>query len=124
MGVQFALAKVMCVDDAVFMRNKASRLLIGRGYEVTEAANGLDAVHKYESEKPDVVLMDITMPVMNGIEAVKAIKEKDPDARIVMVTALSQKSMVLEAIQAGARDFITKPYDPEKLLETVQKLCS
>ncbi len=114
----------MCVDDAIFMRNKASKLLTSNGYLVTEAANGLDAVEKYAIERPDVVLMDITMPVMSGIDAVKAIKEKDPDARIVMVTALSQKSMVLEAIRAGARDFVAKPYDSDKLLEAVKNQCA
>lgn len=118
------MVKVMCVDDAIFMRNKASKLLISNGYSVTEAANGLDAVEKYAAERPDVVLMDITMPVMSGIDAVKAIREKDPDARIVMVTALTQKSMVLEAIRAGARDFVAKPYDSDKLLEAVRKQCA
>ena len=117
------VAKVLCVDDALFMRTKAIRLLASHGYEVLEAVDGADAVDKYFQEKPDVVLMDITMPVLGGIDAVKAIRERDPEAKIVMVTALSQRSMVLEAIRAGARDFVMKPYDPIKLLDAVRKQC-
>jgi len=118
-----AVAKVLCVDDALFMRTKAARLLAGQGYEIYEAVNGADAVDKYFDVKPDVVLMDITMPVMGGIEAVKAIREKDPEAKVIMVTAISQRSMVLEAIRAGARDFVIKPFEPDKLLEAVRKQC-
>ncbi len=118
------MAKVLYVDDAVFMRTKAARLLSEHGHTVIEASNGRDAIGQYEANRPDVVLMDITMPVMSGIDAVKAIKERDPNARIVMVTALNQRSMVLQAIRAGARDFIVKPYEPEKLLEAVKKQCA
>lgn len=118
-----AVAKVLCVDDALFMRTKAARFLAGQGYEIYEAVNGADAVDKYFDVKPDVVLMDITMPVMGGIEAVKAIREKDPEAKVIMVTAISQRSMVLEAIRAGARDFVIKPFEPDKLLEAVRKQC-
>ena len=93
------------------------------GYEVIEASNGEEAVKRYFEEKPDVVLMDITMPVLDGIEALKQMKAGDPNARVVMVTALGQKSMVLEAIKAGAKDFLVKPFDPDRLLEAVKKQC-
>ena len=117
------MPKVLVVDDAMFMRTKTSRILAEQGYEVVEASNGEEAIQKYVEEKPQVVLMDITMPVLDGIGALKGIKEKDPDARGIMVTALGQKSMVLEAIRAGARDFIVKPFQPEKLIEAVRKQC-
>lgn len=118
-----ALPKVLVVDDALFMRTKSSRLLAEAGYEVVEASNGAEAVDKYSLEEPDVVLMDVTMPLMSGIEALKAIKGLDPDARVIMVTALGQRNMVLESIRAGARDFVVKPYEPEQLLEAVKKQC-
>lgn len=113
----------MIVDDAMFMRNKVARLLRSGGYAVCEACNGAEAVKSYFEEKPDAVLMDITMPVMTGIEAAKIIKGRDPDAKIIMVTALGQKSMIIEAIRAGARDFVVKPFDSEKLIEAVRKQC-
>jgi two-component system chemotaxis response regulator CheY len=117
------LAKILVVDDAMFMRNKTSRLLSENGYQVVEASNGEEAVKRHIEEKPDVVLMDITMPVLDGIEALKQIKENDPNVKVVMVTALGQKSMVLEALKAGARDFIVKPFQPDRLLEAVKKQC-
>ncbi|HON87000.1 MAG: response regulator [Firmicutes bacterium] len=117
------MAKILVVDDAMFMRNKTSRLLAENGYEVVEASNGEEAVKRYLQENPDLVLMDITMPVLDGIESLKQMKEHDPHAKVVMVTALGQKSMVLEAIKAGARDFIVKPFQSDKLLEAVRKQC-
>jgi two-component system chemotaxis response regulator CheY len=117
------LAKVLIVDDAIFMRTKASRLLTQEGYEVVEAADGAEAVEKYRAEKPDLVLMDITMPVLNGIGSLKAIKAIDPEAKVIMVTALGQRSMVLESIRAGARDFVMKPFQADKLIEAVRKQC-
>lgn len=116
------MAKILIVDDAAFMRMRLSKLLTENGYEVVEAEHGQDGVEKYEKEKPDLVLMDITMPVMDGITAVKEIKARDPDAVIVMCSAIGQRSMVLEAVKAGAKDFIVKPYDPEKILATVKRL--
>ena len=110
-------------DDAMFMRTKASRLLSQEGYEVIEACNGAEAVEVYKKERPDLVLMDITMPVMDGIEAVKGIRAHDGDAKVIMVTALGQRSMVLEAIRAGAKDFVVKPFQAEKLVEAVRRLC-
>jgi len=117
------VAKVLVVDDAMFMRTKASRLLTQEGYQVVEAADGAEAVRKYKAERPDLVLMDITMPVMGGIESLKAIKAEDEAARVIVVTALGQRSMVLEAIRAGAKDFVVKPFQPEKLMEAVRKQC-
>lgn len=117
------MAKVLVVDDAMFMRTKASRLLSGEGYSVVEAANGAEAVEAYKTEQPDLVLMDITMPVLDGIGALKAIKAIDENAKVIMVTALGQRSMVLEAIRAGAKDFVVKPFQPEKLMEAVRKQC-
>lgn len=117
------VAKVLIVDDAVFMRTKASRLLSGEGFEVVEAGNGAEAVEEFKAERPDLVLMDITMPVLDGITALKAIRALDESAKVIMVTALGQRSMVLEAIRAGAKDFVVKPFQAEKLLEAVKKQC-
>lgn len=117
------MPKVLVADDAMFMRNRTSKLLTADGYEVIEACNGEEAVKMYFEHKPDVVLLDITMPVLDGLEALKQIRARDPDAKVVMVTAMGQKSMVLEAIKAGAKDFLVKPFDPDRLLEAVKKLC-
>lgn len=116
------MARILLVDDAAFMRMRCAKLLQENGYETMEAENGADGVTKYVSDKPDLVLMDITMPIMDGITAVKEIKAKDPEAKVVMVSALGQQSMVIEAIKAGAKDFIVKPFQPDKILSTVKKL--
>lgn len=115
------MAKILVVDDAAFMRMRLNKLLTENGYEVIEAENGKDGVEKYEKEKPDLVLMDITMPVMDGITAVEEIKKRDPNAIIVMCSALGQQNMVLAAVKAGAKDFIVKPYQPDKILSTVKR---
>ena len=115
--------KILITDDALFMRVTLKNLLTANGYEVVgEAVNGQDAVEKYAACKPDLVLMDITMPVMDGIMACRTIKESDPSAKVVMCTAMGQKNMVVEAIQAGAKDFIVKPFKPDRVLESIQKL--
>ena len=107
---------VLIVDDALFMRVAIGNMLKEFGYKVVgEASNGKDAIALYEQLQPDLVTMDITMPGMTGIEAVKAIIKKDPTARIVMITALGQQKKIKAAIQAGAKDFITKPFQPEQL---------
>ncbi len=116
------MAKILVVDDAIYVRSKSMKLLSESGYEVAEAANGAEAVNKYQEEKPDLVLMDITMPVMDGITAVKEIKKVDPSAKVVMCTALGQQSMVIEAIRAGAKDFLVKPYQPDRVLATVKRI--
>ena len=113
---------VLITDDAMFMRVTLRNMLVNNGYVVVgEAVNGQDAVEKYAACKPDVVLMDITMPIMDGILACRAIKESDPNAKIIMCTAMGQKNMVVEAIQAGAKDFIVKPFKPDRVLESIEK---
>ncbi len=118
-------ARVLVVDDAAFMRMMIKNILTSNGYEVVgEAENGAQAVEKYKELKPDLVTMDITMPEMDGIAAVKEIKKIDPNARIIMCSAMGQQSMVIEAIQAGAKDFIVKPFNPQRVLEAVEKALS
>lgn len=116
------MPKILLVDDAAFMRMRCAKLLKEHGYEVEEAENGHEAVHKYQNVHPDLVLMDITMPVMDGIAATRELRSLDPDAKVVMVTALGQQSMVIEAIKAGAKDFVVKPFQPDKILDTVRKM--
>lgn len=115
------MAKILLVDDAAFMRMRCAKLLVENGYEVGEAENGQEAVNKYASFQPDMVLMDITMPVMDGIAATREIKGIDPNAKVIMVSALGQQTMVIEAIKAGAKDFVVKPFEPDKILATVKK---
>ena len=115
--------RVLVVDDAAFMRMMVKDILSKNGYEVVgEAENGMKALEKYQELKPDLVTMDITMPEMDGISAVKEIKKVDPNAKIVMCSAMGQQAMVIEAIQAGARDFIVKPFQAERVLEAVKKV--
>lgn len=115
--------KILITDDALFMRVTLKNILVSNGYEVAgEATNGQEAVEKYASVKPDLVLMDITMPIMDGISACKAIKTNDPAANVIMCTAMGQKNMVIEAIQAGAKDFIVKPFQPDRVLDSIKKL--
>lgn len=115
--------KVLIVDDAAFMRMMIKDILNKNGYEVAgEAENGLKAVERYKELTPDLVLMDITMPEMNGIDAVKNIKAIDPGAKIVMCSAMGQQAMVIESIQAGAKDFIVKPFQADRVLEAVRKV--
>lgn len=115
------MAKVLIADDAMFMRSRLKTLLEGAGHEVVEACNGREAVAAYDASVPDIVLMDVTMPEMDGIEALREIRQKSPDARVIMCSALGQQSIVLEAVRAGARDFIVKPFRPEKVLEAVDR---
>ncbi len=115
--------RILIVDDAAFMRMMIKDILSKNGYEVVgEAENGLKAVEKYKELTPDLVLMDITMPEMSGIDAVKNIKALDPGAKIVMCSAMGQQAMVIESIQAGARDFIVKPFQADRVLEAVRKV--
>ncbi|WP_346354615.1 response regulator [Azotosporobacter soli] len=115
-------AKVLVVDDAAFMRMMIKDILSKNGYEIVgEAENGQKAVEKYQELKPDLTTMDITMPEMDGITAVKEIKKLDPAAKVIMCSAMGQQAMVIEAIQSGARDFIVKPFQPDRVLEAVRK---
>lgn len=117
------MAKVLIVDDAAFMRMMLKDILLKNGYEVAgEAQNGIKAVELYKSEKPDVVTMDITMPEMDGIQAVKEIRAIDASAKIIMCSAMGQQAMVMEAIKSGARDFVVKPFQPERVLESLKKV--
>ena len=114
---------ILVVDDAAFMRMMIKDILTKNGYTVAgEAENGVKAVEKYNEVKPDLVLMDITMPEMDGIEALRKIKEQDPSAVVVMCSAMGQQAMVIESIQAGAKDFIVKPFQPDRVLEAVSKV--
>lgn len=115
------MARILVVDDAAFMRMRLKNVLGEQGHEVIEAANGVEAVEIYERERPDLVLMDITMPEMDGITALRAIREKDPDAKVVICSALGQERTVIEAIKSGAKDFIVKPFQPERLVEAVKR---
>ena len=113
---------VVC-DDAAFMRMMIKDILSKNGYNIVgEAENGAKAVEKYAETKPDLVLMDITMPEMDGIQALKKIKESDPGAKIIMCSAMGQQAMVIESIQSGAKDFIVKPFQPDRVLEAVKKV--
>ena len=118
------MAKILVVDDAAFMRVRAAKVLSDSGYTVVQAENGLQAVALYATEQPDAVLMDITMPEMDGLEALKAIRASDPQARVAMVTAMGQQSIVMEALRSGARDFVVKPFQPERVLSAVQKMLA
>ena len=115
--------KVLIVDDAAFMRMMIKDILEKNGFEVVgEASNGIKAVEIYNKEMPDIITMDITMPDMDGIQAVKAIKKINPSAKIVMCSAMGQQTMVMDAIKAGADDFVVKPFQAERVLESVKKV--
>ena len=114
---------IMICDDAAFMRVMIKDILTKNGYDVAgEAENGLKAVEKYNETKPDLVMMDITMPEMDGIQALKKIKEADANATVIMCSAMGQQAMVIESIQAGAKDFIVKPFQADRVLEAVKKV--
>ncbi|ADY54967.1 response regulator receiver protein [Syntrophobotulus glycolicus DSM 8271] len=114
--------KVLLVDDAAFMRMMLKDILSNNGYQIVgEAENGAVAIEKYAELKPDIVIMDITMPEMDGLQAIKEIKAKDPQAKVIMCSAMGQQGMVIEAIQSGAKDFVVKPFQPDRVLEAVGK---
>ncbi|PLY00826.1 MAG: response regulator [Desulfuromonas sp.] len=116
--------KVLIADDALFMRNLLKDILTKVGFTVVgEATNGEEAVELYRKHQPDLVTMDIVMPLKSGIEALEEIIKEDPYARIVMCSALGQESLVLEAVQAGAKDFIVKPFKEERVVEVVKRIC-
>lgn len=116
------MAKILVCDDAMFMRQSLIRLIKSMGHEViAEAENGIDCIDKYQKNRPDLVLMDITMPDMNGIDATKKIMEIDKNARIIMVSAMGQMDMVVSAVEAGAKDFVVKPFKEEVLTACIDK---
>ena len=118
------MSKILIVDDAEFLRVRISKMLLGDGFDVVEAANGAQAVTMYQQEKPDLVLMDVTMPEMDGLAALKEIRQIDTRAKVIMLTALGQESIVLDAIKSGARDFVVKPFERERVITAIHKLLS
>ncbi|MCI8314093.1 MAG: response regulator [Lachnospiraceae bacterium] len=119
------MAKVMVVDDAVFMRMTIKKMLEAHGHSVIgEAGNGVEAVKKYVEIKPEVVLLDITMPEMNGVEALKRIKEVDAKAKVIICSAMGQQAMVAQAIQSGAKDFVVKPFEEGRLAAAVDRVMA
>jgi len=117
--------RILIVDDAAFMRMMLKDILSKNGYTVVgEAENGQLAVEKYQEFQPDLVTMDITMPEMDGLSAVREIRRIDPSAKVIMCSAMGQQAMVIDAIQAGAKDFIVKPFQPDRVLEAVGKALS
>jgi len=116
---------VLICDDAIFMRTMVSDILQQAGFEVVgEAESGLQAIEKYRALRPDLVTMDIVMPDMGGIDAVREITKLDPQARVLMCSAMGQQALVVEALQAGARDFVVKPFQPSRVLEAVERILS
>lgn len=117
------MARIMVVDDAAFMRTMLKAMLVEEGHEVVaEASNGREAIQAYVSAKPDIVTMDITMPELDGVGAVKEIRKHDPAAKIIMCSAMGQKAMVIDAISAGAKDFVVKPFQKDRVVESVNKV--
>lgn len=115
------MAKVLIADDAAFIRMKLRKVLEELGLEVIEAANGAEAVQQFRVHRPDLVLMDITMPEMDGLAALKAIVAQDASAQVVMVSALGQESVVMQALQEGAKDFVVKPFQSDQIKQVVQR---
>ncbi len=115
-------ARILLVDDAQFMRMMLKNILTGAGYEICgEGENGVQAIEKYKELKPDLVVMDMIMPEMGGIDAVRELVKIDPNARVLMCSAMGQQALVVEAIQVGAKDFVVKPFQPAGVLEAVAK---
>jgi two-component system chemotaxis response regulator CheY len=116
------MATIMLVDDIAFIKLVQKEVLEKEGYEiVADASDGVDAIEKYKKFKPDVVIMDITMPKLDGINAIKSILQIDPNARIVVCSALGQHQLVIDAIKAGAKDFVIKPFEPQRLALAIKK---
>jgi len=117
--------RVLVVDDAAFMRMTIKDILNKNGFDIVdEAANGQEAIEKFKELRPDLTIMDITMPEVDGIVAVQEIMRIDPEAKIIMCSAMGQQAMVIEAIQAGAKDFIVKPFQPDRVIEAIRKVLS
>jgi two-component system chemotaxis response regulator CheY len=116
------MPKVLIVDDVEFSRGRMIKALGNAGYSVVEAEDGVEAVKRYCSERPDVVLMDITMPEMDGVSALREIRTVDPDAQVVMLARMGQEIVVLEALEAGARDYLVQPFETERILATLTKV--
>lgn len=113
--------KVLVVDDTAFIRIRLQKILTAAGHEVIQAENAAVAVGIYQEQKPDLVTMDITMPDIDGIKAISLLKRVDPEVKVIVISAMGQKSMVGEAIKAGAKDFVVKPFEPERILTAVSR---
>ena len=123
-GTVNTMAAVLVVDDTLFMRASIRQMLEANGHSVAgEASNGVEAIEKYAAVKPDVILMDITMPDMDGLEALRRIKEIDPKAKVIMCTAMGQQAMVAKAVELGAQQFIVKPFQPDRLMAAIDTVC-
>ena len=118
------MAKVLVVDDALFLRITLGDILKSAGYEVCEAKNGAEMIEVYEREMPDVIMCDITMPVMDGITGLKMLRQKHPKVKVIMCSAMGQRAMVMDALQNGAYDFIVKPFEKSKVLDSVSKVLA
>jgi len=119
------VARILVCDDSAFMRMMLKKVLIDNGHEIVgEAGDGMEAVQLYRQHKPDLITMDITMPKMDGIQAVVHIHEENPLARIIMVTALGQRAIITDALKAGASDFIVKPFDEEEVIAMIKKVLA
>ncbi|HOU33401.1 MAG TPA: response regulator [Synergistaceae bacterium] len=117
--------RILVTDDTAFMRLLLQKILTEGGYDVVgEADNGKEAVRLFERHRPDLVTMDITMPILNGVEALKRIRAVDPDARVLMVSAMGQKNMVMQALREGAQGFLIKPFEKEKVLQAVAEVLA
>lgn len=116
------MKKILVTDDAAFMRMMLKDILLKNSIEVCEAENGLKMLEKYDTEKPDMVTLDITMPEMDGLQALKELKKRYPDAKVIMCSAMGQQAMVIDAIQSGAKDFIVKPFQPDRVMEAINKV--
>jgi len=116
------MTKILIVDDEAKIRELIIKYAKHEGFETAEAADGMEAVKKFEEENPDLVIMDITMPNMDGLQALKKIREAHPDAKVVMCTAMGQESMVVDAIKSGAKDFVVKPFNAERITSTVKNI--
>lgn len=115
--------RVLVVDDSAFMRMMLKTIITGKGYSVVgEAQDGIEAIEKYKELKPEIVTMDITMPRMDGITAIKEIMAMDPNARIIVCSAMGQKALVIEALRVGAKDFIVKPFDADRVIEAIARV--
>ncbi|MCX7841814.1 MAG: response regulator [Clostridia bacterium] len=118
------MSKILIVDDSMISRINLKKILLAEGHEVIgEASNGLEAVKKFEDLKPDIVTMDITMPEMDGLEALRNIMRSNPAAKVIMISALGQNNKILEALQSGAKNYITKPYEPSQVINIIKELC-
>ncbi len=118
------MTTILIVDDAAFMRLKTKQFLADNGYDVVEASSGAVALEAYQRAKPDCVLLDIVMPDMDGVTALKELRQLDPEARVAMVTSMGQQAIILDALKSGAKDFVVKPFDSARLLAAVQKIIA